>query len=223
MSKSKITTKPYEFSKDTILKITSKVSTFIRECYLVGSKKLVKKFFTNAYILKRVHWEEVRPLFSSWAGEKSDGTNVTPALTTKKVFKEISKMYTVIPCTPILSRVNVSSSDWTLKKVLPLQANGTRYLNRDLNNIIKSKAETMEILINGVWYNTPCRFCKNLLQRVSGECPIVDDQNKLCQPKIILTNDLFVNEKEYEPDGTIPVSTIDVNLKEVATCMKPKK
>jgi len=115
--------------------------------------------------------------------------------------------------------------DWTVESLLSdlhyKKSNaikGHNSPNKNINGIILERADSMQILLSGNLYESPCRFCQNLFKRIAGECPIIIKakgwrySDTVCSPRIILQNSMFKLPEEQ----TIKLD--EINLPEPTEC-----
>lgn len=216
-----INPKPFEWKDNTVLKISSKISTFVKNSFLIGCGVNITKVFRHAYLLKKVHWEKIFCLYKLWGGYTPPNTFVKTA---NEVFSEINEFITVIPFTPKINEQKKEIQSWEVKKFFSKTGcASSRFINKELSNIILSRADDMQILLNGKTYDNPCQFCKNLFSRIAGECPIAfkDIRHNLhsCQPRLIWRNDI-IGDDINQTEGTSKETQIEnLDAKELYQCL----
>jgi hypothetical protein len=228
-----------EIRDKSVIKVRCTVDSAPRDIYLVKDLDLVKKLFTSAYILKRVAWHKIGNFYSFMAGTELDeiipyssrycrsSNKITKAKkdieeNTEKFKKDILSMYTVIPFAPSVKDFKEKSKTWTIPNDLMILP-GNRNINRSryssygnqasaFYSVLLQNSHDMGLLIEGVYYETPCKLCEFLMSKLAGDCQIYMRNSMgvhLCTPRLNFNTQLFKNRE---------VSTLqDVDYAEVIT------
>lgn len=223
-----------ELNADTILALTAKsVRNTPKKFYIVGSLETAKKLFKNAYIIPYVKWDkEISFLLGiseltehdvELANQEHYYSNtesvkisrVEAADKLRKIFEDskfIREGYTVIPFTP--EKKDYSGvTDWKVTKDLLEKSASSEtskaFYNLNFTRNLLENGDAMSIILRGVHYESPCRFCELLFQRVSGECQISPKASRYsyksyeestCQPRVTFAAHIFSDEKNSSDD-----------------------
>jgi hypothetical protein len=178
---------------------------------------LVKQVFQNAYIIPHVKWYDFAPVASLLLGEDFSRLSEAKYSELRKVKKEVREKIetirsqlenaqTVIPFTPS-KKLHESVTDWKIEEKANLMADAgslfeqggywSSYYNSESKNFTKmllANANAMSIMLRGVLYDTPCKFCASIYNRVSGDCELFNTDEyykQTCQPRITFASQLF--------------------------------
>ena len=171
------------------LKLNSPRFSLFRTCYLTRNLETAKKMFVNSFIIQGMDWVEIRFYFQAAINVSHDKLEklktpleLLPDDIHKKYTARSSKLYTVIPYYVIRHEGSVEESQEKAKfntaihthfrQHRIIQDASTWYTNSHskMLDLIFSKLDKMQIVVNGELHDTVCQFCQNYFRAVSGMC-----------------------------------------------------
>jgi hypothetical protein len=198
-------------TKDTILKIRTKsLRNVPRDIYLVGSMEMVKEVFQNAYIIPFVRWYEFSSMFQVLLPDvipnkvlsylEAYSLKEEIAVKKEELREQLASAYTVIPFTPS-KKMYASVTDWKLEDSNLMEKTRSeldRFYSSNTSTaflrLLLENSNAMSVLLRGVLYDTPCKFCASIYNRVSGDCEIFNTdkyEKQTCQPRLTFAAQLF--------------------------------
>lgn len=228
---------PIRINKETVVKIktsnteilpdkstkTHRLTTFVPFFYICGSKTRAKRIFSNAILVKGVRWDKVYGIKKNLVGADNDGK---PIISDQELAESLESAFTVIPMK--LEKTSDASKEITswnsgMSTLIPGDPSTKAYSSplRGLQDVLLSKVDSMQVLLNGKVYDSPCRFCSYLMKRVADQCPIAYSQGsttKLCRPKLMLTSDLF-SDSNVDIDDAVRADVEPFNLGKDTPCL----
>jgi hypothetical protein len=182
--------------------------------------ELIKKMFNNAYVIPKADWtkianfyefisgtelEELLPLNSRWGSPNKDEACRTKITNDISQFRDlILEMYTVIPFTPSIAEYRENITEWTLDpSVMVLSNDRNVNLGRksysqaaEFYSVLLANSHNLGLVVEGVFYENPCRLCKFVLNKIAGECEIYGNNRQgidMCSPRLNFNAQLFTN------------------------------
>ena len=193
-----------------IFKLSFNIPKIPKEIYLIEKEGTVLELFQDAFIIPKVKWNL---LYNMWRHVNKDldlntvpHSRIAEASDILKKEKEFPyKDYlTVIPFTPEKEHFTDDVTDWKIPEEPLIARNASAQYWRfnptqadSFYKVLLENADVMSILLRGVHYDSPCKFCKFIFSRISGECQIYDSDSyreKSCQPRISFASKLIIGE-----------------------------
>lgn len=210
--------------KDTLLKVRTRLlKNTPRDIYIAGSLDLVKKVFQNAYIIPFVRWYKFAPVYKMISGDDltqykglsyKDLAQIEGQVQSNvdSIKSQLEHALTVIPFTPS-KKLYDSVTDWKIDEQKNVMAetgglftrnryyyasDSTNVESKEFIKLLMANANAMSILLRGVHYESPCKFCSSIYNRISGDCELfnTDEYSKqTCQPRITFGAQMFEGDQ----------------------------
>lgn len=227
-------------TKDSIFHINTNLSTVPKDIYLVGSEETARREFKNAYILYYVDWHKISGILDFFTNMNLE-ERVREVRTHQDVMSLVSEtkekseklkgsllsMVTVIPFTPVkymgANANSVSQEPWSISEGR-LALKGEKNWNnaspraelRNFYNTLFETAGSMGIILRGIFYESPCIFCKSVFSKIANKCEIYNTKEyskRLCSPRVFFASHIMDIESGEE-------SLVDYSSPEVLSSLK---
>jgi len=171
------------------LKLNNSRFSLFRTCYLTKDLEIAKKMFVNSFIIQGLDWISIRFYFQS-STQLDHNTfknfktplELLPNDLRAKSRANMDYLYTIIPYYVIRHEGSVEESnnttnfntalhsDFRKNRVLKEASTWYTEAHTRMLDLIFTKLDNMQIVVNGELHNTVCKFCQNYFRAVSGMC-----------------------------------------------------
>lgn len=171
------------------MKLNNARFSLFRTCYLTPDLDKASKMFVNSFIIQGLDWVSIRFFYQSGilvprsTNDKiKTPLDLLPDDVRKKYEARIEDLYTVVPYYVIRHEGSVEESKDSTKfdtalhthfrqhRVLKEASNWYHETQTKMLDLIFSKLDKMQIVVNGELHSTVCKFCQNYFRAVSGMC-----------------------------------------------------